>query len=121
VAGVYSDTQQTWRNRKGVQAAKEEAAKSTVGQKGQRRDPSLVPKLIESYIYIPDEFLEHLSEEERIEIEDNLFQAIRNGSVQDHHSIKLASSILKKKAEKIMALVNSVQTPNLRLNSAFRR
>jgi hypothetical protein len=80
-----------------------------------------VPKLIESYIYIPDEFLEHLSEEERIEIEDNLFQAIRNGSVQDHHSIKLASSILKKKAEKIMALVNSVQTPNLRLNSAFRR
>lgn len=115
-AGVYSELQRLWRQRGDVQAAKEEAAKRTITQKGQRRDPGLVSKIIDSYIDLPDEFLNYLSEQDRIKIEKDLLQAIRNGSAQDHHAKILASSILKKRAEEMLSLVNSVQTPNLRLS-----
>jgi hypothetical protein len=115
-AGVLSELQRAWRQRGGVQAAKEEAAKRTITKKGQRRDPNLVAKIIDSYTDLPDEFLIYLSEKDRVKIEKDLLQAIRNGSAQDYHAKILASSIVKKKAEEMMALVNSVQTPNLRLS-----
>ena len=111
-AGVFSELQRAWRQRGDIKAAKEEAAKRTITQKGQRRDPGLVSKIIDSYIDLPDEFLNYLSEQDRVKIEKDLLQAIRNGSVQDHHAKILASSILKKRAEEMLALVNSVQTPN---------
>jgi hypothetical protein len=116
-AGVISELQRAWRQRSGVQAAKEEAAKRTITQKGERRDPSLVSKIIDSYTDLPDEFLKYLSEQDRVKIEKDLLQAINNGSVQDHHAKILASSILKKRAEEMLALVSSVRTPNLRLSN----
>lgn len=113
-AGVVSELQRAWRQRGDIKAAKEEAAKKTVTQKGQRRDPGLVSRIIDSYVDLPDEFLNYLSEQDRVKIEKDLLQAIRNGSVQDHHAKILASSIIKKRAEEMLSLVNSVRTPNLR-------
>ena len=115
-AGVFSELQRAWRQRGDIKAAKEEAAKRTITQKGQRRDPNLVAKIIDSYVDLPDEFLIYLSEEDRVKIEKDLLQAIRNGSAQDHHAKILASSIVKKRAEEMLALVNSTRTPNLRLS-----
>ena len=115
-AGVVGELQRAWRQRGDIKAAKEEAAKRTVSQKGQRRDPSLIAKIIESYIDLPDEFSNYLSEQDKVKIEKDLLQAIKNGSAQDHHAKILASSILKKRAEEMLSLVNSIQTPNLRLS-----
>ena len=116
VGDAISQLKKSWRQRRGVDWARQETAKKSVTPKGQRRHPDLVQKLVDSQNDLDEEFLKHLSKAEQDQVEKNLVQAINNGSVTDHHANRFAASIIKKKAEDMMALVRKVESlPNLRL------
>ena len=109
-----------WRENQTVKAAKE-LAKKTITAKAARRDPRAIEEIADSYIDVPDELLELLSQKEQEQIRSNLMASVKSGNLQDWHVKKLAVDILKNKAEKInSALRTHGNMPNIRLRIAFR-
>lgn len=116
--GAMGDLGRAWRERAAVRAAAD-LARKTISSKGAARDPQVVQRIVDSYTHMPDEFLKHLSASEQDQIASSLMDAIKAGSVQDHHAQLLAVDILKRKADEITALVRSAGgLPNVRMPRA---